>query len=145
MRDLLLDRFDARDRLDRRGAPLLIARRQRERQAVEDQKLGIQAVLLAGQLADALGDLHLALRRLRHSDLVDCQRDERRAVRERHGDHAVELVASGLQVDGVDDRAPGDLLQRAFDHLGLGGVDLDRRRLGQRDLLGDETHLFVLV
>ena len=144
-RDLRLDRADARDRLDRRRAPLLIAGRQREREAVEDQQLGVQAVLLAAQVADALGDLDLALGRLGHPDLVDRQRDQRRAVRERHRDDAVELGAAGLEVDRVDDRAAGDLLERPFDHLRLGRVDLDRRGLRQRDLLGHQPHLFVLV
>ena len=92
-----------------------------------------------------LCDLDLALGRLRHPDLVDRQRDQRRAVGERDGHDAVELGAAGLEVDRVDDRAPGDLLERAFDHLGLGRVDLDRRGLGQRDLLRDQPHLFVLV
>ncbi len=40
---------------------------------------------------------------------------------------------------------PGDLLQRGLDHLRLGRVDLDRRRLGQRDPLDDRAHLLVLV
>ena len=48
---------------------------------VEDQRLGVEAVLVAGQLLDPLGDLDLALGRLRHPDLVDRQRDQRRAVR----------------------------------------------------------------
>ena len=83
--------------------------------------------------------------RLGHPDLVDRQRDQRRAVGERERHDAVELGAAGLEVDRVDDRAAGDLLERAFDHLRLGRVDLDRRRLGQRDLLGQQAHLLVLV
>ena len=145
LRDLLLDRFDPRDRLDRRRPPLLVAGRQRERQAVEDQQLGVEAVLLAAQVADPLGDLDLALGRLRHPDLVDRQRDQRRAVGERERHDAVELLAAGLEVDRVDDRAAGDLVERGRDHLGLGRVDLDRRGLGQRDLLRHQPHLFVLV
>ncbi len=145
MRDLLLDRFDPGDRLDGRGSPLLIAGGECEGEAVEDQQLGVQAMLLAAEVADALGDLDLALGGLGHPDLVDRQGDQRGAVGERHRDDAVELVAAGLEIDRVDDRAPGDLLQCAFDHLGLGRVDLDRRRLGEGDLLGHQAHLFVLV
>ena len=113
--------------------------------SVEDQRLGVEAVLVAGDLADPLGDLDLALGRLRHPDLVDRQRDQRRAVRlgQRHDD--VGLVAARLEVDRVDDRPAGDLLQRRLDHLGLGRVDLDRRRLGQRDPLDHGAHLLVLV
>ena len=61
------------------------------------------------------------------------------------GRDAVELVAAGLEVDRVDDRAAGDVLEGGLDHLGLGRVDLDRRRLGQRDALDDLAHLLVLV
>ncbi len=143
--DLLLDRFDPRDRLDGRRPPLLIAGGEREREAVEDQQLGVEAVLLAAEVADALGDLDLALCGLGHADLVDRQRDQRRAMRERHRDHAVELGSSRLEVHRVDDRAAGDLLQGPFDHLWLCRVDLDRRGLGERDLLGHQAHLFVLV
>ena len=41
--------------------------------------------------------------------------------------------------------AAGDLLERRLDHLGLGRVDLDRRRLGQRHALDHLPHLLVLV
>ena len=90
-------------------------------------------------------DLELALGGLGHPDLVDRQRDQGGAVRLGDRHHAVELVASGLEVDRVDDRAAGDLLQRGLDHLGLGRVDLDRRRLRQRDPLDDLAHLLGLV
>jgi hypothetical protein len=80
-----------------------------------------------------------------HADLVDRQRDQRGAVRHRDRDDRVELVLAGLEVDRVDDRAARDLVQRGRDHVGLGRVDLDRRGLRQRDLLGDEPHLLVLV
>jgi hypothetical protein len=83
-------------------------------------------VLVAGQLLDALGDLDLALSRLGHPDLVDGQRDDGGPVLVGEGHDGVELVAPGLEVDRVDDRAPRDLLERHADHVGLGGVDLDR-------------------
>ena len=102
-------------------------------------------MLVAAEVADPLGDLDLALGGLGHPDLVDRQGDQRGAVGAWPGHDAVELVAAGLEVDRVDDRAAGDLLQRAFDHLGLGRVDLDRRRLGERDLLCHQAHLLVLV
>ena len=140
-----LDQPDALDRLDGGRLPLVVAGGQREGQRVEDQRLGLEAVLVADELLDALGDLELALARLGHADLVDRQRDQRGAVRLDDRDDAVELVAAGLEVDGVDDRAAGDLVERGLDHLGLGRVDLDRRGLGERDALGDEAHLLVLV
>ena len=140
-----LDQADALDRLDRRRAPLLVAGGERERERVEDQQLRVHPVLVADQVVDPLGDLELALARLAHPDLVDRQRDQRGAVRQRDRRDAVELVAAGLEVDRVDDRAAGDLVERGLDHLGLGRVDLDRRRLRERDLLGHEPHLLVLV
>ena len=128
------------------GLHSVVAGRERERQAVEDQRLAVEPVLVAAQLGDPLGDLELARRRSSPSpDLVDRQRDQRRAVSLGERDDAVELVASGLEVDRVDDRAARDLLQRGVDHLGLGRVDLDRRGLGQRDPLDDLAHLVGLV
>ena len=40
---------------------------------------------------------------------------------------------------------PGICSSAVLDDVGLGRVDLDRRRLGQRDALGDLAHLLVLV
>ena len=142
--ELRLDAADALDRLDGGRLPLVVAGRQRERQHVEDQRLALEAVRLA-QLGDPLGDLDLALGRLRHADLVDRQRDQRGAVRDGERDDDVDLAGAGLEVDRVDDRAARDLLERELDHVRLGRVDLQRRRLRQRDALGDLPHLLVLV
>jgi hypothetical protein len=144
-RDLRLDPADPLDRLHRRGLPLVVAGGQGEGERVEDQQLGVEPVLAAGQVADPLGDLELALGRLRHPDLVDRQRDQRRPVRLGQRDDDVGLVRARLEVDRVDDRPPRNLFQRGLDHLGLGRVDLDRRRLGQRDPLDHGHHLLVLV
>ena len=143
--DVGLDAADALDRLDGARPPLLVAGRQREGQAVEDQRLGLEAVLVAGHRLDALRDLHLALGRLGHADLVDRQRDERGAVGQRERGDLVELVAAGLEVDGVDDRAAGDLLEGGLDDVGFGRVDLDGRGLRQGDALDDLAHLVGLV
>src|ERR1700722_17154434 len=59
--DLGLDAPDALDRLDRRGTPLLIAGCEREGEAVEDQHLRVEPVLVATHLLDARGNLDLAL------------------------------------------------------------------------------------
>ena len=97
------------------------------------------------QLVDALGDLDLALGGLGHADLVDRQRDQRGAVLDGERHDRVELVAAGLEVDRVDDRAARDLLERELDDVRLGRVDLQRRGLRERDALGDLAHLLVLV
>ena len=83
--------------------------------------------------------------RLGHPDLVDGQRDDRGAVLDGEGDDGVELVAPGLEVDRVDDRAPRDLLEGHADDVGLGRVDLDGGGLGEGDALDDLAHLLVLV
>ncbi len=144
-RDVLLDLADPLDRLDRAGLPLVVAGCEGEREAVEDERLAVEAVLIAAELGEALGDLELALRGLRHPDLVDRQGDERRAVGLGDRDDRVELGPARLEVDRVDDRAAGDLLERGLDHVGLGRVDLDRRRLGEADALDHLAHLVGLV
>ena len=143
--DLGLDPANPLDRLDRGGLPFIVARGQRERQAVEDQCLVVEPVLVAAELHESLRDLDLTLGGLGHSDLVDRQRDQRGAVRLGDRNDAVELGAPGLEVDRVDDRPPGDLLQRGLDHVGLGRIDLDRRGLGERDPLRQEPHLLAFV
>ena len=55
------------------------------------------------------------------------------------------LSRPGLEVDRVDDRPARRLLEGLLDHLRLGGVDLERRGLGQRHALGHLPHLLVLV
>ena len=145
LRQRLLDGTDAVDGRHRRRLPLVVARGQGEGQRVEDQQLGVEAVLVAGQLLDALRDLELALGGLGHADLVDGQRDHGGAVLDGQRHDLVELVAAGLEVDRVDDRAARDLLEGDLQHVGLGRVDLDRRRLGERDALDDLAHLLVLV
>ena len=51
--ELRLDQPDALDRLDRGRLPLVVAGGEREGQRVEDQRLGLEAVLVAHQLLDA--------------------------------------------------------------------------------------------
>ena len=50
-RELGLDPADPLDRLDRRRLPLVVAGGQREGERVEDQRLGVEPVLVAGELA----------------------------------------------------------------------------------------------
>ena len=106
---------------------------------------GLEAVLADDDVVDLLRDLELSLARLGHADRIDRQRDERRAVllRERHD--GVDALAAVLHVDGVDDRAAGNRLERALDHRRLGGVDHDRRLDGHRQQLDDLRHLLGFV
>ena len=70
-------------------AELGLAGREREGEIVEDQRARRKSVFADGDLVDAARDLDLALRGLRHSALVDRQRDDRGAVlaRERQARH----------------------------------------------------------
>ena len=144
-RQLALDEANALDRLDRRVDPLRVAGRERERQVVVDEIFRLEAVLADDDVVDLLRDLELPLARLRHADRVDRQRDERRAMllRERHD--AIDALAAVLHVDGVDDRAARDRLERALDDARLGRVDHDRRLDGHREQLDDLRHLLRFV
>ena len=91
----------------------------------------------------AISTLRSAVLAMPTSSMVSAM--TRGAVLDGERDDGVELVAPGLEVDRVDDRAPRDLLERHADDVGLGRVDLDRRGLGERDALDDLAHLLVLV
>src|SRR5829696_9917618 len=111
MWDLGLDPADALDRLDGRRTPLLVAGGEGEGERVEDQSLRVEAVLVATDLTDPPGDLHLAVGGLRHADLVDGERDQRGAMGLGQWHNPIGLVPPGLEVDRVDDRPAGDLLE----------------------------------
>ena len=69
----------------------------------------------------------------------------RRAVLARHRQHGVDLGAPGFEVNRVDDRAAGIVLQRGLEHFRLGRVDHERRldRLGEP--ANELAHLLVFV
>ena len=92
-RQRLLHAADALDRLDGARAPLGVAGREGEREDVEDEQLAGEPVRV-GEPGDPLGDLDLALGRLRHALLVDGERDERGAVLDGERRDAVELRRS---------------------------------------------------
>ena len=76
-------RLDAPDRLDggQAVAPeVVVARRQREGEGVEDEVRGRQPVALGGDLVDAVGHLHLPLDVARLAPLVDEEADDGGAV-----------------------------------------------------------------
>ena len=114
----LLNRVDPLDRRDRGRLPLVVARRQREGERVEDRRLAVEPVLVARDLRDPLRDLELALRRLRHpvSSIVSAISAAPCAFAS--GITRSRLLAPRLEVDRVDDRATGDRLERSLDHVG---------------------------
>ena len=85
------------------------------------------------RIRSAISTLRSAVFAIPTSSIVSAIRARAVRLGQRHDD--VGLVAAGLEVDRVDDRPSGDLLQRRLEHLRLGRVDLDRRWLGQRDPL----------
>ncbi|MNS37747.1 hypothetical protein D3C72_699740 [compost metagenome] len=118
-----LDRAKALDRLDRRAPELLVARREREGQIVEDQRLGLEPVLAHGDVVNGLGDFQLALGGLRHAHLVDGQGHHRGAVLDDHRQDRVAALAAVFQVDRVDDR-PARVGPKRFEQHGrLGAVE----------------------
>ena len=134
--DLGLDPADALDRLDRRGLPLLVAGGQGEGERVEDQRLGVEAVLVAGDaraIRLAISTLRSAVFAIPTSSIVSAISAAPCALASGTTTSALSRPASRLIELTI--ARPGDLLQRRLDHLGLGRVDLDRRRLGQRDPL----------
>ena len=85
-----LDAADALQRLQRAVAQLFLPGGDREGQRVEEQRLRRQAVLVDGDVEDALGDGDLLLDGLGHALLVNRQRDHRRAVLARQRQHRVD-------------------------------------------------------
>ena len=61
--------------------------------------------------------------RQRHAVLVDGQRNHGCTVALRHGQHFRSPLLAILQIDRVDDRPPGDSLQRLFNDIGLRRID----------------------
>ena len=120
------------DRLDRRDAVLaglLLTGADGEGQGV-DEDVRLADAPVAGEVVDhPLGDGDLVLDGAGLALLVDGQRDQRGAVL---GGQGGDLGEAGLRavavlvVDGVDDRAPAELLQPGLEHGQLGGVQHDR-------------------
>ena len=142
--DLGLDPPDRLDRVDRVAAQVVVARRQRERQRVEDQVARRQAVALGGDLVDAVGDLHLPLDVAGLAALVDQQADHGRAVLAGQRHHPVEAAAGQLavlEVGRVEDRPAADVLQAGLQHRRLGGVEHERHAGLGGEALGDLVHV----
>ena len=87
----------------------------------------------------------LALRALRHPALVDRQRDDRGAVLARERQYGVDLRPSRLEMNRVEDRPSGIVLQRGFEDFGLGRIDRQRRFDRLREPPHDLAHLHFFV
>src|SRR5262249_54302242 len=110
-----LDAADALQCLEGAVAQLLLPRRHWEGQRVEEQRLGVETVLLSGDIVHPFGDGELLLRRPRHALLVNRQGHHCRAVLARQWQHRIHSLPPVLQVDRVDDCAAWIRLQRSLD------------------------------
>ena len=125
------DATDGLDGLEGVAPRLLLARADRERQAVDDD-VGLVHAPVGGEVGDeALGDTHLPIGGAGLALFVDGQGDHGGAVflDHRHDPGVARRGAVAVfVVDRVDDRAPGQRLQAGLNDRRLGGVDHDRER-----------------
>ena len=139
--------LDLADRLDGRqpvAARLLLAGRDREGQAVDEDVVDPHAPAAGERLDQPDGDVDLVLDRAGLALLVDRQRHDGRAVLA-HDRHDLLEPAAGplavLEVDAVDDRAAADELEARLDHGGLGGVEHQRQGRRGREPAHDLAHV----
>src|SRR6266550_3344346 len=144
-RELALDETDSLDRVLAGIDPFRIARRKRERQRVIDEILGGESVLTDHDVVDLLRYLELPLASLRHTDLVDRERNHGSSVLLNQRHDCVDTLAAVLHVDRIDDAATRDVLERGFDHIGLGRIDHQRRLHAHRQQLHHLRHLLGFV
>ena len=140
-----LDPLDCLQRLDSGAAVLILAGRNRQSQRIENQIRPVQPILLRSQIEDAMRDRHLLLRGQRHAVFVDGQRNHRRAVALRHRQNFRRPLLAIFQIDRIDDRPPGNALQRLFDHVGLGRIDQNRRRNARGNPFQNRSDVSLLV
>ncbi len=122
-----VDRCDRLQGFEAEAAVVRVAGADGEGERIEDQIRRGQAMLDASELVQPLGDAELVRRELGHADFVDGERHHRRAVFARELQAFFRLVLAVLEVDRVDDRLAAVELERRLDHLGVGGVDHQRR------------------
>src|SRR6266480_6965987 len=114
-RQLALDKSDALDGFLARLDPFGVAGGERESKRVVNEIFRRKTILADDDVVDLLRDLELPLAGLRHPDLVDGERDHRGAVLPDERNHRVDALPTVLHVDGVDDSATRDVLERRFD------------------------------
>jgi hypothetical protein len=123
---------------------VVLTRRQREREAVEDEVGGLDPVALGGELVDPLGDAELPVRGASLALLVDRHADDGGAVLAREAEHPVEacaLAVAVLEVRRVEDRLAPEVLKPGLHHLGLGRVEHERDRRLRGEARRDLVHV----
>jgi hypothetical protein len=101
------------------AAQVLLARPEREGQAVEDEVLRFEPVLVDGDPGHLLADLDLPVGGAGLALLVDGEHDHRGAVPLGQRQQDVGLDAPVLEVDRVDDRPAAEADQRRLDDVHL--------------------------
>ncbi len=135
-RELPFDRLDRLDRLDAVAPALRHARRQRQRQGVEEEVLRFKPVAPDGEVVDRPGGVELPRRGAGLALLVDAGANDRGAVLRGESQERVEPRArpiAVLEVHRVDDAAPAEEFERGARDGGLGRVDDDRGRRLRRE------------
>ena len=145
IREFLPDHPDALQRPLPQLAIILIAGGDGEGQRVNHQVALRQAMLGAGKIHQAAGDAQLVLGRLGHADLVDGQRNDRRAEFLRQLHAVFRSLFTLLEIDRVDDRLAAMQFQGGLDDRRLGRIDHQRRVHTARKPRDHLAHLEHLI
>ena len=140
----VLDPADRLDGLDAVAAGLLLAGGDREREAVDEDVLRGDAVVVAQVGDEAVGDAQLPVGSARLAVLVDGQGDDPSPVLLDQRDDLGEPRAGAvpvLVVDRVHDRATAEHLQPGLEDGRLGGVQDDRQGRGRGQPAGQLAHV----
>ncbi len=123
---VLHDGFDAVERFEAEAAVGVVAGGDREGEAVEEDVLGLEAVLVDAEVVDALGDGQLAIGGLGHrffGVFVDGEGDDGCSVSFEHGADGVDFVFAVFEVDRVDDGFAAGEFEACFEDVDFGAVE----------------------
>ena len=135
---------DRLDGLDAVASEVFGARTERERQHVEDEVSGLDAVAFDRQVVDAFAHLQLPVGGAGLALFVDGETDHRGAVLTCQRHHAVEALPRGfalLEVRRVEDGLAAGVLQPGFEHRRLGRVEHQGQRCLRREPAGNLVHV----
>ena len=142
--DLGLDASNRFDGVKGVAAQVVIARRQRERQSVEDQIARIESVTLGSDVMESVSDLHLPFDVSRLAAFVDEETDHGGAVIASQGEHSVHSGSLGVavfEIRRIENGSAAEVFERRFENLGFGRVENQRNA----DLSGESLGEFVHV
>ncbi len=135
---------DRLDGLDAVAAEVFGARTEREREHVEDEVGGLDAVAFDRQVVDALAHLQLPVGGAGLALFVDGETDHCGPVLARQRHHAVEAlpgVFALLEVRRVEDGLAAGVLQPSLEHRRLGRVEHQGQGCLRREPAGNLVHV----